>query len=286
MASSSGGLFGWELLYRSVQNDIKNSQDILVCFTHLVLISNGFKCIGLGDSKILEGTETKTETLPSGWNDNYAIRYVYQGRLYNLRATNVDDAIMINLIRVQERTVSMVQLNNRTVAQTSGTLEQMIPNHTELEEMIRRQLIDKVTVSTKQKDGSSQTQNESGTSTSGVGPDRPSPLLERTPERFSYPSLIDPVNNVGRSDLDPFGGQFPPLGRNPPAFPLPGGGGMLFEPPRGGGGLGPRPNFGVPPDSLPPGARFDPFRPPDPERPPRRNPGNDFPPPGFDDMYM
>jgi len=44
----ASGLFGWDLLYGSVQKDIKNNQDILVCLTHLVLVSNGFKCIGLG----------------------------------------------------------------------------------------------------------------------------------------------------------------------------------------------------------------------------------------------
>lgn len=121
-------LFGWDLLYESVRKDIKNNQDVLVCFTHLVLISNGFKCIGLGDSKVLDGTENKTEILPAGWNDNYTIRYVYQGRLYNLRGTSMEDAIMINLIRVQERTVSMVQLDVRAVAQRTGSLAQIIPN--------------------------------------------------------------------------------------------------------------------------------------------------------------
>lgn len=76
---------------------------------------------------------------------------------------------------------------------------------------------------------------------------------------------------VGRGDLDP-------LGR--------GGGGMLFNPPRGG--------FELPPDGpaigRPPGARFDPFRPPgaDPLRAERRpNRGDHFHPPGYyDDMFM
>lgn len=48
-------------------------------------------------------------------------------------------------------------------------------------------------------------------------------------------------------------------------------------------------NLGVPPDSLPPGARFDPFRPPEGlPRPsgPRRPDSDEFPPPGYDDMFM
>ncbi|KAF5302203.1 hypothetical protein FQA39_LY10242 [Lamprigera yunnana] len=277
----SSNLFGWDLLFNSVREDIRNNQDVLVCLTHLVLISNGFKCIGLGDSKNLDCTEPKSEVLPKGWNDGYAIRYVYQGRLYNLRATNMDDAIMINLIRVQERTVSMVQLNNRSVLQLTGSLEQMIPNNEELAQMIKNQLIDKVTVSQKYKDGSSQTTNNEVTTRSSI-PNSPSaPLLE------SFPSRIGPDrNNVGRSDLDPLGG-IGPLSRPGPA--LPHGGGMLFVPPRV-----PRldpsgPNFGVPPGSVPPGARFDPFRPPGVDRfppGPGRPDHDEFLPPGFDDMYM
>lgn len=282
-------LFGWDLLYSSVQEDVKNNQDVLVCFTHLVLISNGFKCIGLGDSKNMDGTESKSEVLPKGWNDAYAIRYVYQGRLYNLRGTNMDDAVMINLIRVQERTVSMVQLNTRAVVQRTGTLDQMIPNNEELAQTIKKQLIDKVSVSTKYKDSTSQTppgsDSQGQSSTSPVFP--PESQFDPFPLGVAAPRP-DPLG-VGRSDLDPFGGLGGPLGRAPPGFQPIGGGGMLFVPPRG-----PRldpsgPNFGVPPGSVPPGARFDPFRPPDADRFPRRpnRPDNDeFPPPGFDDMYM
>lgn len=113
-------LFGWDLLYSSVQNDIKDNQDILVCLTHLALVSNGFKCIGLGESKTLDGSETKSEALPPKWNDNYAIRYVHQGRLYNFKATPMGDAVMLNLVRVDEKLVSLLQLNTRSVSQRQG----------------------------------------------------------------------------------------------------------------------------------------------------------------------
>lgn len=58
---------------------------------------------------------------------------------------------------------------------------------------------------------------------------------------------------------------------------------MLFAPPPD------RP--GLPRGAVPPGARFDPFRPdglnPDPTPGPRRPPGTDhLPPPGYDDMFM
>jgi len=237
----------------------------------------------------MDGTETKSEVLPRGWNDSYAIRYVYQGRLYNLRGTNMDDAIMINLIRVQERTVSMVQLNIRAVIQLTGSLEQMIPNHEELGQTIKKQLIDKVSVSTKYKDSTCQTpvNPESQGSSSNPPLFPPEPAFEINP--LGVPLRRPDPLNVGSSDLDPFGGLGPIGGRAPPGFPPIGGGGMLFVPP-GGPRLDPLgPNFGVPPGSVPPGARFDPFRPPDADRVPRRpsrRDNDEFLPPGFDDMYM
>lgn len=55
----AGSIFGWDLLYRTVEQDIKNNQDILLALTHFVLVSNGFKCIGLGESKVFDGNEPK-----------------------------------------------------------------------------------------------------------------------------------------------------------------------------------------------------------------------------------
>jgi len=285
MASS---LFGWDLLYASVEKNIKNNQDILVCLTHLVLVSNGFKCVGLGESKNIDGSESKSESLPKGWNDDYAIRYVYQGRLYNLKATNLDDGIMINLLRVDERTAGLIQLNVRQVAAKTGTLDEMIPNNKVIVEQIKKELIDKVVLSSKSRSASSQTEPpppQTSTQNYGTDPLRApggniggprQPLVGADP--FDY----------GRSDLDPFGGN--PLGLPSRIVPPPlGGGGMIFQPPRAPFPAGPG-NFGVPPGSLPPGARFDPFRPPqgfpNPRGPPNRPDNDEFPPPGYDDMFM
>ncbi|KRT81586.1 hypothetical protein AMK59_6346 [Oryctes borbonicus] len=281
MSDQPSNLFGWDLLYNSVESDIRNNQDVLVCLVHLVLISNGFKCIGIGDSKILDGTENKSESLPKGWNDGYALRYIYQGRLYNLKGTALDDGIIINLVRVDERTVSMIQLNTRSVAQRTGTLIQMIPECTSLVEVVKKQLIDKVATSTKTKDSGNQTQPETTKPMSSIGINP----LQETPRTPTYPYMpnVSPLN-VGSADLHPLG--INPLGV--PRIPVfPGGGGMLFVPP---GIRGPPDiNMGIPGGSLPPGARFDPFRPPDVDRFPRRpnDPDNDeMPPPGFDDMFM
>lgn len=43
-------LFGWDLIYRSVENDIQRREDLLVAFAHWFIVRNGFLCIGNGDS--------------------------------------------------------------------------------------------------------------------------------------------------------------------------------------------------------------------------------------------
>lgn len=299
-------LFGWELLCNSVRSDLTTNADILLCFTHLVLVRQGFKCIGLGDSIVLQGDEPKTESLPAGWKDTQSLRYVFRGKLYNLKATRVDDGIMLNLVRPDERNVSMVHLEDKFVVNKNiSIVEDMVPEYKSLVKMINDELIEKVTLSQNTREQPSQTDPLSSSSHpihTGHYPmlhDR-SPTFPMNPVG---PALVDPFNGVrdiGRDDLHPsFGGGLlggpGRLGGGVPDLGIGGGGGMLFVPPRGGGvggPLGPGNFGGVPGGSVPPGARFDPFRAPDPDRfprPPRRPnaPDNDeFNPPGWDDMYM
>lgn len=79
------------------------------------------------------------------------------------------------------------------------------------------------------------------------------PVAEQRP---LIDSRLDP-RNYGRSDLDPF--NFNPVG----------GSGMIFDPFRTSPGTrGPRPPLaGFPPGSVPPGARFYPTHPFDPDNP-------------------
>ncbi|CAG9840027.1 unnamed protein product [Diabrotica balteata] len=249
------------------------------------------RCVGLGESKVLDGDEKKSESLPKHWNEdqnNYSIRYVYQGKLYILKATNLDDALMVNLIRVDERTVSFLQLNKRDVATRSGSLDSMIPKHKDMVGQIKTQLIDKVIVSTKSKETGVQTECQSNRDRSARLITSQDNRLLSNPERQEFPYRA-PM--YGQDDLHPLGiGPIPRL----PNLGGVGGGGMLFQPPGPsfGGGLGGRipGGMGLPPGAVPPGARFDPFRPPDVDRFPPRRPNrpdpDEFPPPGYDDMFM
>lgn len=93
------------------------------------------------------------------------------------------------------------------------------------------------------------------------------PLFLNRFNRVDPLRVLDPLRDIGRGDLDPFGR----------------GGGMLFNPP----GMPFQPSFpgNLPPAGIVPGARFDPFSPP--QSGGRPNPNNDhFRPPGFDDMFM
>lgn len=161
----------------------------------------------------------------------------------------------------------------------------MIPDNKNIVNQIKRQLIEQVVTSKKARDCSSQTEPEQRRLTIRSEETVPVPLPGPVP--IPGPRWDPSQPPVGRDDLDPLGG-FNPLREPRGSFPLPGGGGMLFRPP-GPGSFGPG-NLGVPRGSLPPGARFDPFRPPDVDRfapaRPRRPDNDELPPPGYDDMFM
>ena len=40
---------GLELLYASIENQIRSQYDALVCCLHWNMIQNGFKCVGVGE---------------------------------------------------------------------------------------------------------------------------------------------------------------------------------------------------------------------------------------------
>lgn len=270
-------IFGWDLLFKVTQPQIRNNQDVLICLVHWKLIHQGFKCVGVGEDTTQPTQEEMSETLPEGWNaaNKYTLRYVHNGKLYLLNATITDGSIIINMNRICDNHASGTCINTSVIQVRSGSLDKMIPTYEEVIKKIKTELIDPMFSKVPSKEMYTQTPSQSQDT---GNPLRCEPRRSEVfvPQRQpSLPSFGNPFG-VGRSDLDPF---------------APGGGGMLFQPPGFGPRLpGPPIDPMLPPGSVPPGARFDPLRPfgsGPPRAPDGRHPDHDhLPPPGYDDMFM
>ncbi|XP_012259462.2 proteasome inhibitor PI31 subunit [Athalia rosae] len=292
MASEICDIFGYELLYKLVEKQIKKKDDVLITLVHWYLIKSGFRCIGTGDAKSFDSADTGSELLPEDWNQkpNYTLRYLKEGKLYILIGTRSDADLLLNLMRIEDHSVSNIQFAVDTdVTSLNGKLSTLIPTFQAVIKIIKTDLVEPVyTGNTRE----TYSQTESGSSTTehvvrDYDPLRVDPPRRPGPAVPRWDPLADP-RNVGRSDLDPFSGPSR-------------GGGMLFDPfgpnPLGRSPLGPRVPGGpgglgvpgrLPPGAVPPGARFDPFGPPDINQPRiPRGPDNDhLPPPGYEDMFM
>ncbi|KAI4497216.1 hypothetical protein M0802_007700 [Mischocyttarus mexicanus] len=280
MASSTRFEFGFELLQKSVEKDVCKKEDVIILLVHWYLIKCGFTCIGYGVSRAFDQSDKGTELLPEEWNKgpNYRLRYLKNGKLFLLYGIKSEEEMLINLLRAEDESITNIDFPlTQIVNELHGPLEVMVPTYQAFLYKLNKELI-----------GPLNPDNCKETSTQTQTPNYDRVLREldssfdppRNPSRSWVPEG-DP-RRVGGSDLDPFGRS--------------GSGGMLFDPfrvgvrtdPRGMGGLGVPGR--LPHGAVPPGARFDPFGPPDINPPLLRrpqNPGNDeFPPPGYNDMFM
>ncbi|KAJ9593359.1 hypothetical protein L9F63_015063 [Diploptera punctata] len=279
-------MFGFELIYKLIENDIKKKDDVLMALIHWYLINYGFKCVGLGESKTLSDCDVGSELLPKDWSvkDNYALRYVLDNKLYILKGVKTEADCIFNLLRVSDLSVSIIHFNiEETVKSLRGDIDTLIPTHKAVLETVEKNLVIPV-VTGKNKEATTQTataENRSRFRTSQEEPSRShfeddydNPLRIGQPRRgigVGVDPLWDPNTDplsVGRADLNPFGR----------------GGGMIFNPFGSRGGIrdpGSGIPGGLPRGSVPPGARFDPFGPIGPRRGPDPNPDH-LPPPGLE----
>lgn len=269
--------FGWDLLYKVTEPQIRTNQDVIICLTHWKLIHQGFRCVGVGEDTTQPNPSEESELLPEGWNstlNRFTLRYVHNSKLYLFNAIINENKIIINMNRVVDNQATATCIDVDVVKERNGPLAKLIPNYDEIIATIKKELIDPMLAAVPSKEVHTQTTQETSTS-SFRGENKQEnyfiPLPQRPhPQPTHPPMFANPLRDLGRADLDPFST----------------GGGMLFEPP----GFGPRlPDSrmgGLPRGAVPPGARFDPFMPPG-NLPPRRFPDSDhLPPPGYDDMFM
>ncbi|KYN02302.1 PREDICTED: proteasome inhibitor PI31 subunit [Cyphomyrmex costatus] len=278
MTDSVNSVFGFELFQKLYHDDIHKKEDVIILFVHWYLTKSGFRCIGIGDEAAFSASEKGSELLPTEWNSrpNYALRYVKDGKLHILLGVKSDMDLLLNWMKHQDNSVSNISFPiEETVSALHGPLETIIPSYQTILHNIQKDFVSTIC------------SNEAGTQTTVSNNPRSSserndiPIDDRSSVRVPINRAINRPEymGVGSRDLDP----------------LAEGGGMIFDPfemrrrqiGRLPGGLG-IPGV-LPPNAIPPSARFDPFGPPEPDplRPHRRRPDDDhLPPPEYNDMFM
>jgi len=293
---------GFELLFSASRQDVNNNDAALVLALHYNLVSHGFKCCGSGDNwptdQQQSGNIVGSEFLPEGWSSDatiYALRYVdpSSNRTFLLKALlSMDGQLNVNFVRCfDEKAASIVLRPRDFVNDNMATVASAYSNLGEFNNKVTEDLVNRVVRVVGVSSESSGRNQRSASAPIAQGPQGPSPLMVDPPRGPGPmgPGFVPPIRppfggppidpfSVGRADLDPFAR---------------GGGGMMMDPrgfpspPRPGMPANPFPGMpgGLPPGSVPPGARFDPIGPhmggrvgPDPD--------HERPPDGFDDMFM
>jgi proteasome inhibitor subunit 1 (PI31) len=230
---------GLELCYHAFKDQIKRDADLITLFVHWYLVQNGFECV-------IDGK--KTEILPSQWNSDdqiYVIDYTFESKGYELKVLAAEDSLIINLLKKStDRTANITCIVKDHISNYKNEFQNLYMNLNDLHESMHKEfepLFKKPT----------ETPAKTATTTTTVNepPSRHDPLrVDRAPMR----QPVSPYN-IGRSDLDPFASNSNPLA-----------GGMIFDPLREYRNQQVIPG-NLPRGAVPPGARYDPFGPVDPD---------------------
>jgi len=303
---SAGG--PWlELLVAHYADQFRDEFDVLVTFIHWCYVSRGF--VGLGSppsnfelnparvASLLRDAGGGSELLPAGWNssgDTWTLAYKIPDpsassaatpSVIVLKAVRIGDELSVNVVRptgepLSESLTPSSMINGDDLrAKPKLLFKDATGLRVRVTELFVHPIlpiaptsVDEGTESRRRRDEDAR----SGSSEEYLGPSH---------SGSRDPRSVDPLRDLGRSDLDPFSGGM--------------GGGMVFDPLRAGRGGGNTP-FGpdgrpLPPGAVPPGARFDPYTPFGQGGVPGRGRGrgrgfgpdpDHDPPPGWDDMFM
>ncbi|KAI0231071.1 Proteasome inhibitor PI31 subunit [Lamellibrachia satsuma] len=273
---------GLEVLFASIRSQLNGPEDALVCAFHWCMISNGFRCIGCGETEPCR-TISKTEMLPEGWNasqDVYTLHYQPEnsnGNTHLLKVVKADHTLLIHVMRQHDNLVHnlTVDLNKYT----TGEIRDFAGTYCSLKDLQQKFKIQLLASFTGQQMQQSRQQRERYDPLREPDPLRADPLRAdplragpRHPNSNPYFGETSDPFAVGGADLDPLGAGMGGMYMDPRRFGFPSvypDAGLPSQLPRG---------------AVPPGARFDPFGPPGVHR---GEPDNDeAPPPGYDDMFM
>ena len=241
--------FGVDLLFETQKGNIHSENDALIIVIHWVLCKNNFRSVGVGDNvrklwnslikvhfnsfwvlqKIFSDEDRPTELLPQGWNQNqasYTLRYTLNKNIYILYGIVSDDTLIVNLLDAKTlKTVGLVFKAKEVIKSLVGmTLDDYVHNSQTIINKMNDDIVKPIL-----------DQNpERRTGSTSRAPRNDDPLLVRpvVPPMYQdrrFDPLRDPLRDIGRGDLDPFGR----------------GGGSIFQPEF-------RPEFGP----------VNPFRPP------------------------
>lgn len=251
---TSDFFYGWDLLYKTVEDNIVKKADVLMVLAHFLLTKHcKFRCIGIGDAKSPTDSEAGSELLPDKWNEGgakYALRYVHNKVVYLMLAHVIEDALIVNLVDWKTKNVSNLCITPDTLVQDlKGNIAKTIPTASVIVERFRKELCDPVfTNNSREAATTQQPQQTSQTTSQTLDPlfideTRRSPTTAYIPHNFEQPSGALNFPDVGRGDLDPLSGGAGNL------FPYP----HTPNPrrPNVPGQSGPNPDHSQPPDWNP-----------------------------------
>ncbi|KAJ1309054.1 hypothetical protein OPQ81_004733 [Rhizoctonia solani] len=320
---------------------LSSPQDALAVLLHSAMTALGFRLVAIDEDAPASEPEAGATPglLPEGWNrkgpDVYTFKYKHEQSSFTflLKLVRMSGKMIVHGIAVEDDKTKTFEITTQDFTSASyfphdaqSTDRPLVHGYISSSRVTDLISLFKVTIIQPllpglRKEGYQESESATASASSSQparapprNPSPPPPLDRPFAHPYADPSRRNPLE-IGRSDLDPFGGLHNPFAP-PPLFSPPGTGGdgmfvgpnhPMFRDPlgqgmgvggRGRGGVGPWGGDGyLPPMGAPPGARFDPIGPDPlagrvlpPRRPPHRsgNPDNDeFMPPGFNDsMYM
>ncbi|XP_050052685.1 proteasome inhibitor PI31 subunit-like isoform X2 [Dermacentor andersoni] len=269
--------FALELLFKSCNESLQSKEDALIVLAHYLLVRNGKRCAGIGETWDGNAQHSTTELLPPGWNENqgsYTIRYIsaQNNERYLLKAVRADNSLLICVLNIKEDKTASTSLNvGKYVSEEYKDCSRAFKDLNAVVEKVNREVINVLEHS------ESEISGVRGAS-SATSHERVLRMLTGQPS-MECPRAQEPAQ-LGQRDLDPFFG-----GRS--------GGGMIMDPRELTRPLHPNPGAtipGLPRATFPPGARFDPFGPSSTNDPAGfrfagPNPDHAMRPPDYDDMF-